>query len=201
MIPTHLLPAAPPTENMSARRTSLPSHELAPIEEEPSPPPVLVRELKLVGIMSADDRMIALRFRNPSEGPQTNIMAYTNQVAPNAMIYQGSSDGCQHVLEIVGIIGNTDTFAGIMFRAHAPEIFEGVMSSGQRLVRLNFQNRGATAPDLRPSYLAPTSRSEVALIVWPVNFRLLDGPLPPGCTEARLNLTLAEEVDESVDGS
>ncbi|KAM6515680.1 hypothetical protein FALCPG4_013896 [Fusarium falciforme] len=130
-------------------------------------------------------------------------MAYTNQVAPNAMIYQGSSDGFQHVLEIVGIIGNTDTFAGIIFRVHAPEIFEGVMSSGQRLVRLSLQDRGATAPDLRPSCLAPTSRSEVALIVWPVNLRLLDGPLPAGCTGTSLNLTLAEETDESesVDGS
>ncbi|RSL55668.1 hypothetical protein CEP54_009264 [Fusarium duplospermum] len=182
---------------MSSRRTSSRPHGLAPIEEEPIPAPVLVRELKPVGVVSADGRMLALRFQNPSGGPQTNVMAYTKDIAPGAMIYQGSTDGFEYVREIVCLVGNTDTVAGFVLPIHAPVILDGVLSSGQRLVRLSLQDRGATAPDSRPSCLAPTSRSEVALIVWPVNPRLSGGSLPPGCTRTRLNLTLAEETEDS----
>ncbi|RSM14834.1 hypothetical protein CDV31_005268 [Fusarium ambrosium] len=182
---------------MSSRRTSTRPHGLAPIQEEPVPAPVLVSELTPVGVLSADGRMLALRFRNPSGGPQTNVMAYTKDIAPGAMVYQGSTDGFDHVHEMVCLVGNTDTVAGFVLPVHAPEILEGVLSSGQRLVRLSLQDRGATAPDSRPSCLAPRSRGEVALIVWPVNPRLLSGSLPPGCTRTSLNLTLAEETEES----
>ncbi|RSL53428.1 hypothetical protein CEP51_014896 [Fusarium floridanum] len=97
---------------MSSRRTSAQPHGFAPIQEEPVPAAVLVSELAPVGVVSADGRMLALRFRNPSGGPQTNVMAYTKDIAPGAMVYQGSTDGFDHVHEIVCLVGNTDTVTG-----------------------------------------------------------------------------------------
>ncbi|KAF9772632.1 hypothetical protein IL306_009647 [Fusarium sp. DS 682] len=59
--------------------------------------PQHVAELRPFGVVNAEGRLIGLRFRNPSGGPDTNVMA-DSDICPGAMIYQASFAACRTYL-------------------------------------------------------------------------------------------------------